>query len=133
MTHSYENSIKVTHFMRNRKLPNTMQVGRPSPLGNPFTHYKTGTLADVTVGSVEEAVQCYEAYLDEEIESGNEAIIAQLQQIIAMVQTGETVHLACWCKDEVTPFQTDSKICHADVIRNVILDELDAMYEDEQQ
>lgn len=121
----YEDQIKVTHKKRNTGLPNTFYVGRPSPLGNPFTHYQASTLADVQVGSIEEAVERYEEYLDEEIENGNEQIIAEFQPMLVALTEGKTIHLACWCKDEVTPFKTDYKVCHADVIRNVLLDELD--------
>lgn len=123
---NYENQIKVIHKIRNKQLPNTFYVGRPTALGNPFTVYKTTNHNDIQVGSILEAVQEYEVYFEEELEAGNEQMIAQLEPIFQALTEGKTVHLACWCKDEVTPFASDSEYCHSDVIRNFLLDELEA-------
>lgn len=121
-----EDQIKVIHKMRNKNLPNTFYVGRPSILGNPYTHLVCQTKADVKVDSVNEAIECYEEYINEEIDNGNEQIIEALQPMLLALEEGKTIHLACWCKDEVTPFVTDNKYCHADVIRNILLDEMEA-------
>ena len=132
MTSHHEPKIVIIHRMRNKNLPNTFNVGRPTVLGNPYTHYTKSTLADIQVSTHNEAVSCYEDWLDEQVDNGNQQVIEALKSIMTVINQGETVHLACWCKDEVTPFKTDHKYCHADVIRNFLLDEWDAQQEEEE-
>lgn len=71
-------------------------IGRPSIWGNPFTHLADKkTLAEFVVGSREEAVQAYEAWILTQPQ-----LLAQLGQLKGKV-------LACWCSP---------KACHGDVL-----------------
>lgn len=74
-------------------------IGRPSPWGNPFSH-KEGTKAEFVVGSVEEAVASYEAWIKTQ------------PQLIARLPELQGKLLGCWCK---TPRKPDAP-CHGDVL-----------------
>lgn len=113
-------AIYIIHKMRTQNMPNTVYVGRPSVLGNPYTIHDTRIEGHEKVDSIEEAVQEYEQYFDDIVDAGeDEEFLNELEKIYALALTGD-VYLACWCKDEVKPFNTDYKLCHADVIRDFI-------------
>lgn len=82
-------------------------IGRPSVLGNPFPIGEGKTRADV--------IAMFKAYLHDELASGNEAIINELERIGALVLdgTGQPVCLQCFCSPQA---------CHGDVIKEVIED-----------
>lgn len=69
-------------------------IGRPSKWGNPFSH-RGGTKALFVVPTVEEAINLYDLWLNEQ-----EALLAVLEQL-----RGKT--LGCWCKP---------RLCHGDVL-----------------
>lgn len=125
--------ITVIHHKRTTGKPNTFYVGRPTVLGNPYAH-KDGTIAAHKTDTLEEAVAKYREYLEEETANGNQAILAMLRSIFHHIKLREDVHLACWCKDEINPFKSDSELCHADVIRDFLLEEAELsniVYEDD--
>ena len=113
-------NIIVVHHKRSSE-PNTVYVARPSVLGNPFSHltYAKGT---EHVPTVEVAVSKYKEWLMEHINT-SAAVCDALNQIINVGERTGTVHLACWCKDELKPSPKDHA-CHAEVIREVILSHL---------
>lgn len=74
--------------------------GRPSPLGNPFTH-KAGIAGTVLVASREEAIERYRRWLWEKLQARDPKVLAALKAL-----TEESV-LGCWCK----PLG-----CHCDVL-----------------
>lgn len=111
-------NIVIVHTKRSNHI-NTINVGRPSVLGNPFSHLHLKHC--IHVPTVEDAVQHYKQWLIDSIPT-SQAIRDALNNIIIAGRTG-TVHLACWCKDETKPLPSDH-ICHADVIRNVIMTHL---------
>lgn len=83
------------HNKRDGSAPaGAVYVGRPTPWGNPFTH-KHGTLARHVLGSAEEAVAAYKAYLWD-----NAALLARLPELADR-------DLVCWCKPGP---------CHGDVL-----------------
>lgn len=117
-------TIYVVHTKRTDTVTK-IYVGRPTVLGNPFTHLARSTKADVQVASVTEAVMAYEDYFYNKVDEGtDEPFLEALENIFQAAQAGD-VHLACWCKDELKPYNSDYKICHADVIRNFINDSLE--------
>lgn len=80
-------------------------MGRPSKYGNPWSH-KFGTGAQFLVKNVQEAVQCYEDWLEgkrfiDVLQVERQAIIDSYPQIVGLV-------LACWCEND--------KPCHAKVL-----------------
>lgn len=113
-------NIIVVHHKRS-SLPNTVYVGRPTILGNPFSHltYAKGT---EHVPTVDIAVSKYKEWLMEHINTSADVCNA-LNNIINVGERTGTVHLACWCKDELHPLPKDHA-CHAEVIREVILSHL---------
>lgn len=77
-------------LVKNKARDDTFEVyiGRPSRWGNPFTH-KDGTRAEYVVGTRDEAVERYRAWLWAEIRDGR----IELSELAAL--RGKT--LGCWC------------------------------------
>jgi hypothetical protein len=73
--------------------------GQGGEWGNPFTH-KSGTRAQFVVGSREEAVEAYRAWLWERIKTEGEPLIRKLAAL-----DGKT--LGCWCAPQA---------CHGEVL-----------------
>lgn len=113
-------NIIVVHTKRS-SYPNTINVGRPSVLGNPYSHLPHAKNTTLT-SSVEESVQRYKEWLSNKINTSI-TVCDALNHIILTGRKHGTVHLACWCKDETKPLPSDH-VCHADVIRNVIMTKL---------
>lgn len=83
-------------------------IGRPSPLGNPYSHM-AGTTAIFTVSSREEAVQKYEEYLTSAV-NDNVRVKTEIDRLVQKAVSGD-LNLVCYCKP---------KACHGDVIKKVI-------------
>jgi hypothetical protein len=79
-------------------------IGRPSVLGNPFTHLEIST-AVWRVASRDEAIDSYEKWLRDRVTEGDKYI----REALDAIPDGAT--LVCWC----APLR-----CHADVVRNVL-------------
>lgn len=86
-------------------------IGRPSPLGNPFTHLKGNTRAEIIVASREEAVKRYEEWLVQHIQQKTPQIIAELTRLYALLKKNGTLELRCWCAPQA---------CHGDVLKRVL-------------
>ena len=92
-------------------------VGRPTTLGNPFTHLN---IANTTkVKDVETAVAKYEQWIRCEIDKANPKIINALETIYESAVTNKRIGLQCWCMDECRPHYADHA-CHAEVIRKIL-------------
>lgn len=90
-------------------------IGRPSPLGNPFTTKKE-SIADFLVKSHDECIDLYEQWLNIQIDKKNTDVLNELNRLINIhIQTGE-LYLSCWCKP---------KRCHGDIIRKVLNERYD--------
>jgi len=74
--------------------------GRPSPLGNPFSH-KKDSLADTIVASREEAIEAYRRWLWIKLKEFDPVVIR------AMSELKEDSILGCWCRPLA---------CHCEVI-----------------
>lgn len=85
--------------------------GRPSILGNPFSH-KDGTLAKYKVNSVDEAISYYDQYLKDEIANNNHKILNELVRL-RLIYQDRLLILGCWC----VPFHE----CHCNIIKREIL------------
>jgi len=81
--------------------PSDVYVGRPSPLGNPFSH-QAGTLARYRTETREQAIEAYRHWLWKEIKVRNPNVILTIAGI------PEDANLVCWC----APLP-----CHAEVIQ----------------
>ena len=96
--------------------PNTVRVyiGRPSPLGNPFTHiHDRKTKAEYIVASRDEAVRRYEGWLRKQIAEAS-PIYGKIGDLVSILLDGFDLELECWCAP---------KSCHGDIIKKVILED----------
>ena len=90
-------------------------VGRPSPLGNPYTHVGSRH-AEYRVATRDEAVDKYESWLKEKLGSDNE-ISREFWSLVEFYKDFGRLVLSCWCAP---------KRCHADVIARMIKEHVDA-------
>ncbi|MCK5346655.1 MAG: DUF4326 domain-containing protein [Candidatus Heimdallarchaeota archaeon] len=79
-------------------------IGRPSPLGNPYTINKHGTR--------EVVVELYRLWLPEALKN-NDKVKEQYEKIKALNLKGN-INLICWCAPN---------LCHGDVIKEMIVKE----------
>lgn len=102
-TIQYEDESPPTAKTRvvNRKTgePFDVDVGRPGPWGNPYSHLP-GTSATYVVGSRAETVELYRAWLKQRIMAGEPGLVEALAAL-----HGQT--LGCYCAPEP---------CHGDVL-----------------
>lgn len=78
-------------------------IGRGSPLGNPFiigTH-----------GTREEVIARYAVWLRQQIDTGNQTVLAELNRLANKAIDDGTLTLQCFCYP---------KACHGSVIKDVI-------------
>lgn len=84
-------------------------IGRPSPLGNPFSHLH-GTKAEVVVPSRDEAVERYRQWLRTQWQQGGSAK-AELVRLARLYKSTGKLTLVCWCAPER---------CHGHILAEVI-------------
>lgn len=103
----------MTIFVVNKKEYNgqgiSMYIGRPSTLGNPFTHLEEKTLACYKVKTREEAVENYREYFYAMLGTEYKFKLA-IDWIEEKSKKGD-VHLVCWC----APLP-----CHGDIIKEYL-------------
>jgi len=87
-------------------------IGRPSPLGNPFTHLPGANRAETKVATREEAIERYRAWLPNAIET-DEIVRQAFEHLVEFYKAFGELTLECWC----TP-----KPCHGDVLREMIME-----------
>lgn len=98
--------INVVHC---KVVQNHEYIGRPSVLGNMFTH-KKGTKADVIVASREEAVAMYRKWIVYKIKQKDKDVLDELRRLKQIAINGE-LNLGCWCAPQA---------CHGDVIKDIL-------------
>ena len=101
--------INIVNKRKHKATSNDFLIGRPSPLGNIYSHMDN-TLAIYKVSSRDEAVDKYELYLLTQIADKNIPIIVALNEIIYLAINGD-VNLVCWC----APAK-----CHGDIIKKIV-------------
>jgi hypothetical protein len=82
-------------------------IGRPSPLGNP---YSFNGFTSETCGSRKEAIDLFEKYLLEKIKEKDEKICEELNRLYRIAKAGDLT-LVCSCKPLA---------CHGDVIKKIL-------------
>ena len=86
---------------------NNFYIGRPSILGNPFSHNGVRSVfKTLTFKTREEAIEAYDKYFDA-IYGKDEEFTKAFDEIYERYKNGEDVYLQCFCK----PLP-----CHGDVI-----------------
>ncbi len=119
--------IKVIHHREQTNWPPhcTMYVGRPTPLGNPFTHIKDRkTKAHFLVDTREEAIESYRLQfgflLNDNPVGGTlrhylQPIQDQFDKLLDIYRRNNMLVLVCWCAP---------KSCHADILKEMILEKI---------
>jgi hypothetical protein len=99
--------ITVVNKRTHKGTPKDFYIGRPSPLGNPYSH-KDNTLAKFKTESREESVELYKKWLLKRIQDKDPLVLTALKSI------PKDANLVCWC----APLA-----CHGDVIKEVLEDQ----------
>lgn len=86
------------------------KIGRPSVLGNPYSH-KEISIAKYKTKSVEESIEKYKDWIINEILNDNEEILAELIRL-KKISLERDLILGCWC----VPFTN----CHGQIIKEII-------------
>jgi hypothetical protein len=84
-------------------------IGRPSILGNPFTH-RQGTKASTIVESREKAIEAYQEWLRERYREGGK-VRDELERLVDLYLMHGALVLVCWCAPQP---------CHGDVIADAL-------------
>lgn len=91
---------------------NGIYVGRPSILGNPYTHIKDKkTKAEFIVSNRDEAVERYREWIKEQWRS-NPFVEKELFRITEIAIKNDEVTLICWC----SPLR-----CHCEYVAKMII------------
>ena len=104
-------TIDVVNKHYHKPTDNDIYVGRPTILGNPYSHLDKGTLAEFKCETREEAIDGYATWFCQKILAKDEKIISFLRDIKRKSLSGD-VNLVCWCKHPKI-----EKACHADIIK----------------
>ena len=83
-------------------------IGRPSPLGNPFTSKAHGM--GKRVDTVQESIAQFDAWLQAKIADRDQAVCDELDRLYVLAQQ-RPLQLVCWCAPGP---------CHGDVIKRVL-------------
>ncbi|RLG55659.1 MAG: hypothetical protein DRN95_07630 [Candidatus Hydrothermarchaeota archaeon] len=94
----------VIHVKNKRHGDDGIYVGRPTPLGNPFKETRDGTR--------DEVIEKYRPWLLDQLDSDNSTSMLFLRLFELLCREGELT-LVCWCAP---------KRCHAEVIRDLLLE-----------
>ena len=86
-------------------------IGRGSPLGNPYTHYKTPTKAQFVVSSRREAIEKFEDWLENQPEDSSAR--KELNRLTDLYANAGSLVLICSC----APLE-----CHGHVISRMIME-----------
>lgn len=103
--------IKVINIHHNKEEKGEY-IGRPSVLGNPYSHLEK-TKAKFKTKSREEAIDKYKEWITEQIKT-NQVVRYELNRLYLIAKSGELI-LKCFC----SPLP-----CHGDVIKNLIEEKL---------
>ena len=103
--------INVVNKKTHEETPYDYYIGRPSPIGNPYSHLPHSIHAKYIVDTRDEAINNYEEWLKYKIMEKDPVILKELKKIIDFYKTKGEINLLCWC---------DPKRCHGDVIKKFL-------------
>ena len=92
----------ITVVSKRASQPVGEYIGRPSPLGNPFTIGRDGTR--------DEVIAKYRTWLNDRLHDEDTTASDELMRLCKLAEVGDLT-LVCWC----APLP-----CHGDVIKNAI-------------
>lgn len=99
--------IKVVNKRTHTPTEYDIYIGRPTPLGNPYSHLDYSKHGTIKVASRDEAVRLYESWLQKQWDEYTVAAETMDDMIDTYRKTGH-INLVCWC----APLS-----CHGDVIK----------------
>lgn len=109
-------NIEVVNKKNHTPTEYDFYIGRPSILGNPYTHLKSSKASKHLVDTRDEAISLYESYFYSRLK--DKKFTDELDKIIELYKEYGRVNLVCWCKP---------KSCHGDYIKEyldkVLIDE----------
>jgi len=103
-------AIVVVNKRFHKPTPNDYYIGRPSCLGNPFTHLSSKSPDVIKVATRDEAVAKYKHWLIEQLLS-NEKIQSEIAGLVELYMNGKDINLVCYCSPAS---------CHGDILKEVI-------------
>lgn len=103
--------ILVVNKKTHKPCTHDVYIGRPSVLGNPFSHLNLPHTIKVSHRST--AVGSFERMLNKSMNLPGSEIAVEMAKLLERYCNGETIHLVCWC----APLE-----CHGEVIKNRIED-----------
>ena len=104
----FEISTKKTWAVHKNKHEFDIYVGRPSKYGNPYTHIQDGkNAAEFIVSTRDQAISEYRKHL---YSSG---LINDIEELRGK-------RLGCWCCKEPSDGLSDKKVCHAEVLAEIL-------------
>ena len=80
------------------EIDNAHYVGRPTPLGNPYSARQHGRI---------EAIALYKEWIQLQYLTGNMIVINELLKLASILHLDDKITLSCWCAPEP---------CHADIV-----------------
>lgn len=112
-------TIIIVHQKRSALvLQNVQYVGRPTELGNPYSHLSKPTLAEFHTDTVEDAVALYGFHFYN-VMMTLPSCRQQFKYLLDIYIKHGILYLSCWCKDELDPRPSDHA-CHCDILREAI-------------
>lgn len=103
--------INVVHKRKHKYNPHDFYCGRPSVLGNKYSHIPTGTKAQFIVATREEAIAKHKEDFYKSIET-DKFVREELMKIAEHLKQHGQINLVCWCAP---------KSCHCDTIKEYLL------------
>jgi len=94
---------------------NGVYIGRPSMLGNPYTHLNN-SIAPYKVNTHKDSIVKFREYFEKEIKRDGSGVKAAFEMLVKRAKRGEDITFICWCKPND---------CHGDIIKELIEKELE--------
>jgi len=107
--------INIVNKKNHIETPYDYYIGRPSPIGNPFTHKPKTRYGEHIVESRDSAIDNYEDWLKYKLLEKDPIIIEELRKISYQYKKDEEINLVCWCYP---------KRCHGEIIKKWLEDKL---------
>ena len=103
--------INVVNKRKHKSTPNDFYAGRPSVLGNPYSHIPKGTLAKYVVKSREESISKHREDFYNRIET-DKSLKGEVSKLVNHLKENGEINLICFC----APLS-----CHCDTIKEYLL------------
>lgn len=103
-------TIMVTNKHWSGEKQGDIYIGRPSVLGNPYSHLEK-TIAKFRVHTRDESIEKYEEYLRKEYRKKRD-IYWEILRLAVNYRKYKTMTLVCWCKPAA---------CHGDFLVTAII------------